>query len=195
MKDSTTIVPRRDCSLAIGNAARTSSSLCRSRQTPRPWLPSSVAVERLEDDREADPVGDPDRLILRAHGLLLGDRQSGRAEEPGREVLVGGDVDGDRRGRRGHRGPDPLGVDALAELHEGVLVEPDPRDVAGHRLVEDRLGRGAEGGALGAQDEGLELLVPVELGVRLDEVVDQAYGELGGGPASLAAARPTCSSW
>ena len=32
---------RRDWSLATGNAARTSSAFCRSRQTPRPWFPSS----------------------------------------------------------------------------------------------------------------------------------------------------------
>ena len=39
--DSTITQPRRDWSLAIGKASRTSSSFCRSRQTPRPWLPSS----------------------------------------------------------------------------------------------------------------------------------------------------------
>ncbi len=39
--DSTMQMPRRDCSSAIGNASRTSSSSCRLRQTPRPWLPSS----------------------------------------------------------------------------------------------------------------------------------------------------------
>src|SRR4029079_7766573 len=68
---------------------------------------------------------------------------------------------------------------------QGVLVEPDPRDVAGDRLVEDRLRGGAERGALGAQDEGLALLVPVELGIGLDQVVDQAYGEPGGGQADV----------
>ena len=73
-----------------------------------------------------------------------------------------------------------LRVDALAELHERVLVEPDPRDVAGDRLVEDRLGRRAERGALGAQDEVVELLLEVEVGVGLDEVVDQPDGEPAG---------------
>ena len=67
----------------------------------------------------------------------------------------------------------------LTELHEGVLVEPDPRDVAGDGLVEDGLGRGPEGGALGAQDESVELVGEVEVRVGLDEVVDQAYGEPG----------------
>ena len=55
------------------------------------------------------------------------------------------------------------------------------------RLVEDRLRRGTERRALGPQEERLELLVQVELRVRLDEVVDQAYGE----PPRPS---PTCSS-
>ena len=155
-----------------------------------------VAVERLDHDRVADPLRRPDGLVGGAHGVLLRDREAGGAEQPGGEVLVGGDVDRDRGGRRGHRGADPLGVDALAELDQGVLVEPDPGDVPRDRLVEDRLGRGAERRALGAQDEVLELLVPVELRVGLDEVVDQAYGEARRPPARPArrrTRRPRCS--
>ena len=53
-------------------------------------------------------------------------------------------------------------MDALAELDQGVLVEPDPRDVTGDGLVDDRLRGGPEGGALGPEDEGLELGVSVE---------------------------------
>ena len=68
-------------------------------------------------------------------------------------------------------------MDALAELHERVLVEPDPRDVAGDGLVDDRLRRRTERGALGAQDEVVELLLEVEVGVGLDEVVHESYGE------------------
>ena len=140
-----------------------------------------VAVERLDDDREADPAGRGHGLVGGAHRLLLGHRQPGRAEQLGREVLVGGDVDRDRAGLGGHRGADPLGVDALAELDEGVLVEPDPGDVAADRLVEDRLGRRTERRTLGAEDERLELGLPVELRVGLDEVVDQPDREPAGG--------------
>ena len=78
-----------------------------------------------------------------------------------------------------------FGVHALAELDEGVLVEPDPGDVARDGLVEDRLGRRTERRPLGAQDEALELGLPVELRVGLDEVVDQPDGELAGGQADL----------
>ena len=144
-----------------------------------------VAVERLDDDGVADPLGHRGRLVGGAHRLLLGHRQAGRTEQPGGEVLVGGHVDGDRAGGRGHGGADPLLVHALAELHQRVLVEPDPGDVAGDGLVEDRLRGGAERGALRAQDERLELGVPVELGVGLDEVVHQAYGEPRGGQADV----------
>ena len=38
--DSTMTDPRRDSLSAVAKPARTSSSDCRSRHTPRPWLPS-----------------------------------------------------------------------------------------------------------------------------------------------------------
>ena len=79
------------------------------------------------------------------------DRGTGRPadrEQPGGQLLVAGDVDGERRGLRRHGRADALLVDALAELHQRVLVEPQPRDVAGHGLVEDRLRRRPERGAL-----------------------------------------------
>ena len=144
-----------------------------------------VAVERLDDDGVADPLGDDHRLLHRADGLLLRDRKAGGTEQPCGEVLVGGDVDGDRAGGRRHRGPDALLVDTLAELDEGVLVQPDPGDVTRDGLVEDRLRGRAERGALGPDDERLELLVPVEVRVGLDEVVDEAHGEPGGGQADV----------
>ena len=48
------------------------------------------------------------------------------------------------------------------------------------RLVDQRLRRRAERRTLGADDEGLELGLPVELRVGLDEVVDQPGGEAPG---------------
>ena len=68
-------------------------------------------------------------------------------------------------------------MDALPQLDEGVLVEAQPRDVPRDGLVQDGLGRGTERRTLGAQDEGLPLPLPVEPGVGLDEVVDQADPE------------------
>ena len=138
-----------------------------------------VAVERLDHDGEADPLRDGGCLVRRTHRLLLGDRKARRTEEARGEVLVGGDVDRDRAGLRGHRRPDALGVHALSELHERVLVQPDPRDVAGDGLVDDRLRGGAERRALRAQDERVQLVDEVEVRVGLDEMVHQAYGEPG----------------
>ena len=71
-----------------------------------------------------------------------------------------------------------------------VAVEPDERDVAADRLVDERLGRRPERLPLGEPDEPLELGREVEedLGVvRGDEVVDQAT-------AILPASSPTASS-
>jgi hypothetical protein len=144
-----------------------------------------VAVERLEHDRVADTARRGDGSLLRADRLLLGHGEPGGAEQLGGEVLVGGDVDGDRRRLRRHRGADPLRVDALPELDEGVLVEPDPRDVARDRLVDDRLRRRPERRALGAADEVVALGLPVEVGVALDEVVDEPDGEATGGQADV----------
>src|SRR5262249_12634707 len=78
---------------------------------------------------------------------------------------------------------DPLLVDALTELHQRVLVQPDPRDVSAFGLVDDGLGRRPERGALRTQDERLELAFPVEVRVGLHQVIDEAYGELRRGDA------------
>src|SRR5262249_36310261 len=63
--------------------------------------------------------------------------------------------------------------------------EPDPRDVAADRLVDDRLRRGAERRPLRPDDERLELGVPVELGIGPDQVVDEPGGEPSGGEADV----------
>ena len=144
-----------------------------------------VAVERLDDHGEADPAGRGDRALGRAHRLLLGHRQPGRAEQLGGHVLVAGDVDGQRAGLRRHRGADPLLVHALAELHQAAAVEPDEGDVAADRLLEDGPGRRAERGALGAGQEGLELGGEVEPLLLPHQVVDQAHREPPGRQADL----------
>ena len=74
-------------------------------------------------------------------------------------------------------------MDAVAELDERLVVEADRRDVPQRRLVEERLGRGPERESLGEQDQPLELGSEVEGRIGLDEVVDQAHGELAGGHA------------
>ena len=68
-------------------------------------------------------------------------------------------------------------MDALAELDQGVLVQPDPRDVAADRLLEDGCGARAEGGPLGLAQERVQQVGEVELGLGLHQVVDQPHGE------------------
>ena len=74
-------------------------------------------------------------------------------------------------------------MDALAELDERRAVEPDPRDVAAHRLLDDRRGRRPERGPLRHPDELVERLVEVETLLVLDEIVDDPHREPTGGEA------------
>src|SRR5215210_1045203 len=74
-------------------------------------------------------------------------------------------------------------MDALAELDERVAVEPDVRDVARRRLVEDRLGRRSERSPLGEPDEPLELGHEIErdlVVIRRDQVIDESDRDLAG---------------
>ena len=120
-----------------GTRLRTASSLRRSRWTPRPWLPSSGLTTHGKPIRFAASAA----CVLGLDDGALRDGQAGRVEEAVRQALVARDVDGDAGRLRRHRRPDPLLVDALAELDERVAVEADVRDVAARGLVEDRLGR------------------------------------------------------
>ena len=135
-----------------------------------------VAVERLDHARKAEPPRRGDRRLLAVDDLGARDGQPGRVEEPVGQALVRGDVDADRRGQRGHRRPDALLVDAVAELDQRVAVEPDERDVAADRLVDQRLGGRPERLPLGEPDEALHLGREVEEDIGVvggDEVVDQ----------------------
>jgi len=108
-----------------------------------------VPVERLRHHGEPDPARGGDRGILGAHDLAPRHGQTRRRQQLVRHLLVAGDVDREGTRHRRHRRPDPLLVLALAELHERVLVQAHPRDVARDGLVDDRLGRGPELPSLG----------------------------------------------
>ena len=124
--------------------------------------PAVVAVERLEDAREADAPRGGDRGVLGLDDVGARHRQPGRVEQPVGQALVRRDVDPDGRGLRGHRRPDALLVDPVAELDERVAVQADERDVAADRLVDEGLRRRTEGLPLGQADEVLELGREVE---------------------------------
>ncbi len=78
-----------------------------------------VAIERLDHARIAQASRGRDRLILGADHLGTRDGQAGRVQEPVGELLVGRDVDRDPARAAGHRGPDALLVDALAQAGQG----------------------------------------------------------------------------
>ncbi len=118
-----------------------------------------------------------------AHRVALRHGQPGGAEQLVGDVLVAGDVHPERGGVGGHRGADPPCVAALPELDQRRAVEPHPGDVAGDRLVDQGLCRGAEGSALGAKQELLESDLEVELGVVGHQVVDHAHGQPARGQA------------
>ncbi len=135
-----------------------------------------VAVERLDHAREAEPLGDGHGRLLAVDDVRTRDGQARRIEEPVGQALVGCHVDPDRRGQRRHRRPDALLVDAVPELDQRMAVEPDERDVAADRLVDECLRRRPERLPLGKTDEPLHLRREVEEVVGIvgrDQVIDQ----------------------
>ena len=144
-----------------------------------------VPVDGLGHHGIAEPFRHGRGLVLAAHDLASRNGEARRLEQLGRDLLVAGDVDRERRGQRRHCGPDPQLIHALAELDQRLVVEPDPGNVTARCLVQDGLGRWAERPALGQLDEPLHLGQEVESLLGLHKVVDQADGELAGGHADL----------
>ena len=124
-----------------------------------------VGVERLHDDR--DSRGARRRVAAAsavAHDALARHRQAEVAEDAVGLLLVGGDLDGDVARLGGDRGLDALLVLAVTELHEAVVVEAHPRDVARLGGAHERARRRAELAALREVDELDELVCEVEAG-------------------------------
>ena len=145
--------------------------------------PAVVAVQRLDHARVAEAPGGGDGLVLGRHHLRARHGHPGGVQKSVRELLVGRDVHGDAARPAGHRCPDPLLVDTLAQLHEAVPVQPDVGDVPARRLVQERLRGRAEGEPLREADQVLQLRDGVEGVVRVpgrDEVVDEADGQASG---------------
>ncbi len=143
--------------------------------------PAVVAVERLEDARVAETTRGAHRLVLGLDHLGPRHGQTRGVEQPVGQLLVGRDVDRDAAGPRRHGRPDPLLVDALAQLDQAVAIEAHERDVAAGRLIEQRLRGGSEGEPLCEPDELLQLGHQVERERRVvgrNEMVDERDGQL-----------------
>ena len=83
--------------IAISKASATSAS----RGQVHRDAAAVVAVDRLHHHRVADGVGGIDRVLGVADVVLLRHRQAEVGEQPGAELLVRGDLDGDVRGLAG----------------------------------------------------------------------------------------------
>jgi hypothetical protein len=123
--------------------------------------------------------------VLARHG------QAEVAEDAVGLLLVGRDLDRDVPRLRGDGRPDALLVAAVAELHERLVVEADPRDVAPLGGADQRARRRAELPALGEGDQLVERLLEVEARghegagreVRREQRVQQVEREVAGGLA------------
>ena len=112
-----------------------------------------VRVERLDDDRIPEALGSGGGGLGGAHHALARHGQAELAEDAVRLLLVGGDLDRDVARLRGDGGLDALLVLAVTELHEAVVVEAHPGDVAGLGGADERAGGGPELTALREVDE------------------------------------------
>ena len=146
----------------------------------RQHAPAVRCVERLDDDRPAELLGDLDGLVLVAGDLAPGHGHAVVAEELLGQALVARDLDAELAGRRGDRRLDPLLVDARAEHDEGAVVQAEVRDAARRGDLHDRARRGPERPALARPlepvDRGLEIEVDVEAGAVLDDVERELAG-------------------
>ena len=112
-----------------------------------------IGVQRLDHHRVSDPVGRAHRLTLRSDHPLLRHRQPQVAQKVVRILLVTGNLDPDVRRLAGDRGLDPLLEPAMAELHERVIVQAQPGDLALFGGLYQRRGARPELLALRESDE------------------------------------------
>ena len=147
--------------------------------------PAVVPVEGLGHHRVSDPRGRSGGVGLGLHNFAFWHGEPGGRQQGGGQLLVAGDVDGQRRGLRGDGCPDPFLVHALAELDQRLLVEADVGDIALDRLVDQGLGGGAEGGPFGEPHQALHLGQEVEGRLGLDQVVDQTDRQPAGGESHV----------
>ena len=127
---------------------------------------SVVAVQRLQHHRIADALCRPHRLVLAQGNPLDRDGQAKVVEDAVRLLLVSSDADRDLPGFAGDGRLNAALVLAVSKLDEAVLVEADVGDVPRLGGLHERCGAGAEFVPLRKADEGVALLLEVELRVR-----------------------------
>ena len=121
---------------------------------------SVVAVVGFGHYRIADAPRGAHRLALALHQFLARHRQTERGEDLVGFFLVAGKLDGDVRGTARHRGLDALLVLAVAELHQRLVVQAQPRDAALLGRRDQRCRGGSQCTALREADELVARLRP-----------------------------------
>ena len=112
-----------------------------------------IAVVGFDHDGEAQLLRRDRGFLLGVDEALLRHRKPKVAEDAVRLFFVGGDLDGDVPRLAGDRRLDALLVLAVAELHEALVIEPDPRDVARFGSAHECSRARSQGAALREADE------------------------------------------
>ena len=166
----------------------------RVRRQPDGDAAAVIAVVRLGDDRIADAIRGAHGLSVALHQLLPRHRQSERREDLVGLFLVARQLHRDVRRAAGDRRLDALLILAVAELHERLIVEPQPRNAARFRRTHQRCGRRSERAALREADEVVARFRPAPaFGHRAGRAqrlgqqrAQQPQAELAGGDAFVA---------
>ena len=120
-----------------------------------------VAVVGLEHHRPAESLRGLDRFGLAGDQMLAWHRQAERAEDLVGLFLVAGQFDRDMGGLAGDGGLDALLVLAVAELHQRLVVQPQPGDAALLGRAHQRGGGRPQCATLGVADEVVARRFPV----------------------------------
>ena len=140
-----------------------------------------VAVCGLHRHRIAEPVRRLDRLLLGMHLVTAGHGETGVGQKLGSEPLVAGYVDSQPGGLGRDGGANPLLMDSLAQLDQGVLVYTQVGDVPGGCLVDDRLSGGPEGDSVRCVDQLLDTFAELQVDlVGGNKMVDDVHCEVAG---------------
>src|SRR5580704_494130 len=125
---------------------------------------SVVAVVGFRHDREADAACGANRLGVALHQLLLRHRKSEAGQDLVGLLLVAGELDRDVRRATGNGRLDALLVLAVAELHERLVIQTQPRNTAMLSSAHQGGSRWAKRAPLREADELIARLRPLPPG-------------------------------
>ena len=129
-----------------------------------------VTVQRLKHDWKANAFRSTHCLTGTTHDALLGHRQTEIAQDAVSFFLVSGELHCDVAGTSGGRGLNTLLVFAMAELHQAVAIQPNPRNIPFLCGVDERRGTRTQCTRLCETYEPIPLLreIPIVLWPTVD---------------------------